>query len=159
MFAGIIARPRATSDRTNSGVIGFPIADCQLPIGSEPEWRKRRSLRAFSEPFGEAPNGAGEAPALPKISRPRFSRIAMNSISGVMMPRLAYASCVTAFDFARRTLRETPNAECRTSNAELLPAPFSLSDFDVGRWTLARDLSELDVGCFLSARSACDSDK
>src|SRR5215472_9346482 len=152
MFAGIMARPRATSLRTNSGVIGFAICDLRFAIGCDPGCRKRRSLRAFSEPFGEAP-------ALPRISRPRFSRIAMNSISGVMMPRLAYASCVTAFDFARRTLRETPNAECRTSNTEFLPAPFSLSDFDVGRWTLARDLLELDVGRFLSARSACDSDK
>src|SRR3954469_1455303 len=36
MLAGIIARPFATSDLTNSGVMGFPIADFQLPIGSEP---------------------------------------------------------------------------------------------------------------------------
>src|SRR5215510_11771089 len=42
MFAGIMARPRATSERTNSGVMGFPIADFQLPIGSEPAWRKRK---------------------------------------------------------------------------------------------------------------------
>src|SRR6516164_2017276 len=152
MFAGMMARPRATSLRTNSGVIGFAICDLRFAIGCEPWCRKRRSLRAFSEPFDEASNGAAEVPALPKISRPRFSRIAMNSISGVMMPRIAYANCVTAFDFARRTLRETPNTERRTSNTELLAAPFSLSDLDVGRWAL-------DVGRFLSARSACDSDK
>src|SRR5436309_5865647 len=32
MLAGMMARPRATSARTNSGVIGFAIADCQLSI-------------------------------------------------------------------------------------------------------------------------------
>ncbi len=50
MLAGMMARPRATSSRTNSGVM--------------------RLLR-------------------PAASRPRFSRMAMNSISGVTMPCLA----------------------------------------------------------------------
>ena len=30
MFAGMMARPRATSSRTNSGVIGFASCDCQF---------------------------------------------------------------------------------------------------------------------------------
>jgi len=50
MLAGMMARPRATSSRTNSGV-----------------------MRLFT----------------PAASRPRFSRMAMNSISGVTMPCLA----------------------------------------------------------------------
>src|SRR5436305_11741412 len=40
MFAGMIARPRATSARTHSGVIGFSIFDFRFSIGSEPAWRK-----------------------------------------------------------------------------------------------------------------------
>src|SRR4029079_1508173 len=61
MLAGIIARPRATSERTNSGVISFGM---EAPN----EWPRcwcERSLRWIAEPFGEAPNGAGVAPALP----------------------------------------------------------------------------------------------
>jgi len=50
MLQGITARPRATSVRTNSGVM----------------WLR-----------------------MPAASRPRFSRMAMNSISGVMTPFLA----------------------------------------------------------------------
>src|SRR6516162_787004 len=45
MLAGIIARPRATSSRTNSGVMGLAIADRRLPIGSEPAWRKASEFR------------------------------------------------------------------------------------------------------------------
>src|ERR1043165_8975061 len=46
MLAGIIARPRATSARTNSGVIGFSIFDFRFSIGSEPGCENARSLRA-----------------------------------------------------------------------------------------------------------------
>src|SRR4051812_13908187 len=45
MLTGIIARPLATSARTNSGVIGFAICDLRFAIGSEPGWEKARSLR------------------------------------------------------------------------------------------------------------------
>ena len=66
MLAGMMARPRATSDRTNSGVISFGIAAPKTfarMLLAERIARKRRS----------------------DIARP-LSRIAMNSISGVMMP-------------------------------------------------------------------------
>src|ERR1051326_6322008 len=36
IFEGMMARPRATSERTNSGVIGFSIFDFRFSIGSEP---------------------------------------------------------------------------------------------------------------------------
>ena len=55
MFAGMMARPRAISLRTNSGVISSGIfAPKELPSAS--------------------------------AERPRFSRLAMNFISSVMMP-------------------------------------------------------------------------
>jgi hypothetical protein len=65
MFAGMIARPRATSLRTNSGVISVGQAS-SLPDGFN------RKLEACAT-----------------LSRPRFSRIAINSISGVTIPCLA----------------------------------------------------------------------
>ena len=65
MLAGMMARPRATSSRTNSGVIAFGIA---APNACPGCCRRRRSERA---------------------SRRWFSRIAMNSISGVTLPRRA----------------------------------------------------------------------
>src|SRR6266702_2538944 len=68
MLAGIIARPAAISARTNSGVTKSGIA--------APQDRPSRV--------------AADA------ARPQFSRIATNSISRVMMPARAYASCVTA---------------------------------------------------------------
>src|SRR4051812_15277398 len=78
MLAGMMARPRATSARTNSAVMGLPIADCRLPIGSEPGWRKARSLRAiadWSEPDWR----------LLQVADFPDSRMAMYSISDVMM--------------------------------------------------------------------------
>src|SRR5207248_8410646 len=42
MLAGTIARPRAISLRTNSGVIELPISDLKLQIASEPGWRNPR---------------------------------------------------------------------------------------------------------------------
>src|SRR3954470_2997850 len=94
MLAGMMARPRATSARTNSGVMGFAICDLRLAIGSEPGCAKSRSFRARLE-VGDRRSEV----------RPAFSRIAMYSISGVMMPRRAYASCVTAPFLARNGFR------------------------------------------------------
>src|SRR6185295_20424822 len=59
MLAGIIARPRATSERTNSGVISFGM---EAPN----EWPRcwcERSLRRIAEPFAEAPALPGAEPA------------------------------------------------------------------------------------------------
>ena len=69
MLLGMIARPRATSSRTNSGVITCGMAAPKLCPGC---WRVTISGSAFSI-----------------SSRCRFSRMAMNSISGVTMPRRA----------------------------------------------------------------------
>src|SRR2546429_1791514 len=139
MFAGMMARPRATSARTNSGVIGFSIFDFRFSIGSEPAWRKPRSFRHLAFGVGRS-------------TFPPCSLIAMNSISDVMIPWRAYQSCVTVWPaLPRRGFREPPNAERRTSNVELLSSPLPLSDFDVERWTL-------DVGRFLCACAACDSE-
>ena len=69
MLLGMIARPRATSSRTNSGVITAGIAAPKLCPGC---WRVTDSGSVCSI-----------------SSRFRFSRIAMNSISGVTMPRRA----------------------------------------------------------------------
>src|ERR1044072_2349856 len=49
MFAGMMARPRATSERTNSGVISFWILDFGFWIGSEPGCENARSLRAIAD--------------------------------------------------------------------------------------------------------------
>ena len=77
MFAGMMARPRATSLRTNSGVISFGNRGAE---GLSPRCCFISSSSIFS-------------PVLPVAfrlsmyaSRCRFSRMAMNSISGVMMP-------------------------------------------------------------------------
>src|SRR5256886_14303454 len=43
MVAGMIARPRPVSARTNSGVISFLIFDFRFSIGSEPAGRKPRA--------------------------------------------------------------------------------------------------------------------
>ena len=64
-FAGMIARPRATSSRTNSGVISFGRFAPKFMPGC---WR-----------FSISEN----------CSARWFSRMAMNSISGVTMPRRA----------------------------------------------------------------------
>jgi hypothetical protein len=77
MFAGMMARPRATSLLTNSGVM---LSGMAAPKDS-PRCCFRSNSRIFS-------------PVLPLrlsiyASRSRFSRTAMNSISGVMMPSRA----------------------------------------------------------------------
>ena len=64
MLFGMIARPRATSSRTNSGVIDL----------------RDRCAERFAADAGVVTQIAAGA------SRRWFSRIAMNSISGVMMP-------------------------------------------------------------------------
>ena len=69
MLLGMIARPRATSSRTNSGVIVAGIDAPKLWPGC---WRR---------------TGSGIAASI--AARRWFSRIAMNSISGVTMPRRA----------------------------------------------------------------------
>ncbi|MNP06989.1 hypothetical protein D3C76_989960 [compost metagenome] len=66
ILAGIIARPAATSSRTNSGVM---FSGRRAPNPSPGCWWRSTSLRMRS--------------------RPMFSRIAMNSISGVTMPERA----------------------------------------------------------------------
>ncbi len=66
MLLGMIARPRAISSRTNSGVTCSGIA---AP--------------------NELPEAIRSRASSPWISRPRFSRIATYSISGVMMPARA----------------------------------------------------------------------
>ena len=63
MLAGMIARPRAISSRTNSGVMTSGI--------SAPKLSPSRSSASFA------------------ACRPRFSRIATNSISGVTIPARA----------------------------------------------------------------------
>jgi hypothetical protein len=79
MLAGMIARPRATSSRTNCGVTSGGI---EAPKDSPRCWRPRSS--ASFAPFGP------EARSCWRYSRRRrFSRIATNSISGVTMPRRA----------------------------------------------------------------------
>src|SRR6202030_530878 len=60
MLAGMIALPRATSSRTNSGVIGFWILDLSEPdrryfsIGSEPSWRNAKSFRYWTLDVGRS---------------------------------------------------------------------------------------------------------
>ena len=66
MLAGMMARPRATSSRTNSGVTRSGMA---APNDCPGCWARRSASRT--------------------CSRRRFSRIAMYSISGVTMPRRA----------------------------------------------------------------------
>ena len=82
MFAGMIARPRATSSRTNSGVIS---ADAL-------ENRRAERLAAMlpADQLGHfAPVGPAARNASRYSLRRTFSRIAMYSISGVTMPRRA----------------------------------------------------------------------
>ena len=62
MLAGMMARPRATSSRTNSGVTKSGI---------------------------EAPKSSPSRSTAASASRRRFSRIATNSISGVTIPARA----------------------------------------------------------------------
>jgi hypothetical protein len=79
MLAGMMARPRATSSRTNAGVMRSGMA--------APKLSPRCCFISSSSIF---------SPVLPPalrlstyFSRCRFSRMAMNSISGVMIPFLA----------------------------------------------------------------------
>ncbi|MDR8774457.1 hypothetical protein FEP92_04872 [Burkholderia multivorans] len=81
MLAGMIARPRATSSRTNSGVIslGALPPNAAAPNACPGCWRP--IIAASFAPFGPL------AFRLSRYSARRwFSRIAMNSISGVMIP-------------------------------------------------------------------------
>ena len=73
MFAGMIARPRATSARTNSGVIS---RGTQAPIPWPGCWRQREFL-------GPAAVSSIRSAALWSFV---FSRIATYSISGVIIP-------------------------------------------------------------------------
>ncbi|MCY1362991.1 hypothetical protein D9M69_497330 [compost metagenome] len=70
MFAGMIARPRATSSRTNSGVM---MRGMLAPIGLPATRLARSSLARYSAIHSRLP----------------FSRRATYSISGVTMPRRA----------------------------------------------------------------------
>ena len=70
MWAGMIARPRATSSRTNSGVM---ICGMRAPIGLPATRFARSSLARYSAIHSRLP----------------FSRSATNSISGVTIPRRA----------------------------------------------------------------------
>ena len=78
-LAGMMARPRATSSRTNSGVTSRGIA---APKDWPGCWRPRSS--AIRAPVGPA----ALSPSRYSRRRP-FSRMATNSISGVTMPRRA----------------------------------------------------------------------
>ena len=82
-FAGMIARPRATSSRTNCGVISSdPLENAAAPNDWPRCWRPMSS--ASFAPLGPL------ARRLSRYSlRRTFSRIAMYSISGVTMPRRA----------------------------------------------------------------------
>ncbi len=93
MLAGMIARPRATSSRTNSGVISAGMEAPRLCPGC---WR-------HSELRGPAAVSSMRSAALWSLA---FSRMATNSISGVTMPLRAYASCETRRpSLARRIFR------------------------------------------------------
>ena len=76
MLAGMIARPRATSSRTNSGVISRGI---EAPRPRPGCWRQ-------SELRGPAAVSSISSAARWSFE---FSRIATNSISGVTIPRRA----------------------------------------------------------------------
>ncbi|MCY1200329.1 hypothetical protein D9M72_117580 [compost metagenome] len=79
ILAGMMARPRAISSRTNSGVMEAGMA---APKDWPGCWRSRR-LTIFS------PSGPLARSVSRYCSRRRFSRMATNSISGVTMPRRA----------------------------------------------------------------------
>ena len=108
MLTGIMARPEATSARTNSGVISFGMrcgkrrkTEGEYSLFAswlEPECCLSRTLRTLSLAISAI------------FVRPMFSRIAMNSISGVMMPCFAYHSWVTGWPLlARRGRRRCPS--------------------------------------------------
>jgi hypothetical protein len=105
MFAGMMARPLATSSRTNSGVIRFGVFAPKFIPGCW--WRRLlRGLRGDSSDFNS--------------SSPWFSRMAMNSISGVMMPWRAYHSCVTGCPLAARSGLDA--VDCGRAKLPLSPA-------------------------------------
>src|SRR2546423_14622550 len=66
MLAGVMARPRGASARTNFGVVRSGVRESGCGMGWEPGWAEARALRAKSEDGGGRPEG-----------RPQFSRIAM----------------------------------------------------------------------------------
>ena len=78
MLAGMMARPRAISSRTNSGVMAEGMA-------APKDWRML-AQQAFDHLLAIRTAGAQR---FRYCSRRRFSRMATNSISGVMMPRRA----------------------------------------------------------------------
>jgi len=94
MLAGMMARPRATSSRTNSAVISAGMA---AP--------KTGRMLARHHSASLVPCG----PEVRRLSmywrRCRFSRMAMYSISGVTMPRAHNAS-------ATHSCRAWPDAAC-----------------------------------------------
>ena len=114
MFAGMMARPAATSSRTNSGVIS-----AGMPLRKFAEDGRRVIISDFRFPIGDLGTAfvllvqVGAAVVLLKspivnwqLAIFMFSRMAMNSISGVMMPARAYCNCVTtlpAFGAQRTT--------------------------------------------------------
>ncbi len=73
MLAGMIARPLATSSRTNSGVISLGIA---APHACPGCWNFRLSRGALADISTDSRTACSFM----------FSRIAMNSISGVIPP-------------------------------------------------------------------------
>ncbi len=77
MLAGMMARPRATSSRTNSGVMDF---GSLAPKDWPGCWAASRCAASRPPAFAQA---------CASSSRRQFSRSAMNSISGVTMPRRA----------------------------------------------------------------------
>ena len=74
MLAGITARPRATSSRTNSGVTKAGNSAPKLSPSASAAWARASCSW-----------------------RPMFSRWAMNTISLVTMPARAYSSCVSGW--------------------------------------------------------------
>ncbi|MDF3064332.1 MAG: hypothetical protein K0S06_4441 [Microvirga sp.] len=98
MLAGMIARPRATSSRTNSGVTKGGI---EAPKLSPPA--------SFSSASASA------------ASRARFSRCATKTISSVTIPALANSYCVTSSPGAPlRTVRLAGHGATSFSG-EMLP--------------------------------------
>ena len=98
MFAGMMARPRATSSRTNSGVMKGGIEAPKL-----------------------SPSASFSSASASAASRARFSRWATKTISSVTMPARANSYCVTSWPAApRRTARSAGQAGTSFST-EMLP--------------------------------------
>ena len=101
MFAGIMARPLATSLRTNSGVISLgmeaPNPSPHLVIKRVP-YMVRRCLERLASDCNFI-----------------FSRIAINSISGVTIPSLAYCNWVTTLPFFARSIERLARSKSGNS--------------------------------------------